>query len=92
MLHEQNKDSHHGQCQQADQDAVIGHDDDEVPVQDTIDNFGQTTLLFAKDQQNDRVQKKRNAISLELWRELDQALIAANKASGIRSLILRGEG
>ena len=36
--------------------------------------------------------EKRNAISLELWRELDQALIAANKVPGIRSLILRGEG
>ena len=36
--------------------------------------------------------EKRNAISLELWRELDEALIAANKAPGIRCLILRGEG
>jgi enoyl-CoA hydratase/carnithine racemase len=35
---------------------------------------------------------KRNAISLELWRELDLALQEANKASGVRCIILRGEG
>ncbi|MBM4253012.1 MAG: enoyl-CoA hydratase/isomerase family protein [Deltaproteobacteria bacterium] len=35
---------------------------------------------------------KRNAISLELWHELDAALKEANRASGVRCIVMRGEG
>jgi enoyl-CoA hydratase/carnithine racemase len=35
---------------------------------------------------------KRNAISLELWGELDSAISQISRLSGIRAVVLRGEG
>lgn len=36
--------------------------------------------------------EKRNAISMEMWGALDHELRAANKISGLRCILLRGEG
>ena len=41
-----------------DQDAIIGHDQSEIPIENTVDDFGNTALLLAKDQQDDRVEKR----------------------------------